>query len=176
MAAPTAGDERHRVTVSGIVDLPLGFQFSTLTTLGSGQAYQVVDNTNSSSAGFATFTARYPEKNCIKGVFAFCEVNLMLANKIKPFGRDDHELELAIDVLNAFNNKNFEGFDGGFSNQPDPNNPGQVIDPLEPANAANASSLLTCRGASSSASATVSKGRFSRGSASTRRRCRASRG
>lgn len=137
------GDERHRLVVSGIVDLPAGFQFSTISTLGSGQAYQVVDSTAGASAGASLFTARYPEKNCIKGVAAFCEVNLTLANRIKPFGADSaHEIELAIDVLNAFNNKNFEGFDGGFNNTINPAT-GQVIDPLLPADAQNATGLLT---------------------------------
>lgn len=139
----TEGDERHRVTISGIVDLPLGFQLSTLSTFGSGQAYQVVDSTNGVSSGFSDFTSRYPEKNCIDGVFAFCEVNLTLANKLKPFGRNnDTELELAVDLLNAFNNKNFSGFDGGFNNQINPAT-GQVIDPLLPANGDEATGLLT---------------------------------
>ena len=127
---PTRGDERHRITFSGIVDLPAGFQLSTLSTFGSGAAYQVTDATNGFDTGALRFTAAYPEKNCIKGVFAFCEVNLTLANKLKLFG-DKHELEVAVDVLNAFNNKNFAGFDEFFS----------ATDPLEPAGIGNA--LLT---------------------------------
>jgi hypothetical protein len=138
---PTNGDERHRVTISGIVDLPLGFQFSTLTTLGSGAAYQVTDGTNGASSGFNEFTAAYPDKNCIKGVFAFCEVNVTLANKFALFGNRD-EVEIAVDVLNAFNNKNFSGFDGFFNNTINPDT-GQVTDPLLAANAQNAANLLT---------------------------------
>lgn len=107
------GDERHRVVISSIIDLPLNFQFSTLTTLGSGQAYNVTDGTRGTDSGAALPTTYYPIKNCIRGVFAFCEVNLTLANKTKLFG--NHEMELAVDVLNAFNNKNFAGFDGFFS-------------------------------------------------------------
>lgn len=137
---PTKGDERHRVVVSGMVDLPYGFQFSTLSTFGSGAAYQVVDSTNGASSGFSRFTAAYPEKNCIKGLFAFCEVNLTLANRLKIAGK--HQVELAVDVLNAFNNKNFTGFDEGFNNQINPAT-GQVIDPLLPANGTTASGLLT---------------------------------
>jgi Carboxypeptidase regulatory-like domain/TonB dependent receptor len=137
---PTKGDERHRVTVSGMIDLPLGFQFSTLSTFGSGAAYQVVDSTNGASSGFNRFTAAYPEKNCIKGLFAFCEVNLTLANRLTIAG--SHQVELAVDVLNAFNNKNFTGFDEGYNNQIDPNT-GEVVDPLRPANGTTASGLLT---------------------------------
>lgn len=115
------GDERHRVVVSGIVDLPYGFQFSTLTTLGSGQAYQVTDATAGFDTGALRFVARYPRKNCIKGVFAFCEVNVTLANRFRLFGRED-QVEVAVDLLNAFNNRNFSGFDTFFS----------ATDPLDP--------------------------------------------
>ena len=135
------GDERHRIVFSGIVDLPLGFQFSTLTTLGSGQAYQVTDGTNGASSGFNDFTARYPEKNCIKGLFAFCEVNVTLAKNFPLFGRDD-QVSFAVDVLNLFNNKNFRDFDGFFNNTINPDT-GEVTDPLLPANGANAANLLT---------------------------------
>ena len=135
------GDERHRVVFSGIVDLPLGFQLSTLTTLGSGQAYQVTDGTNGASSGFNDFTARYPEKNCIKGLFAFCEVNVTLAKNFPLFGRDD-QVSFAVDVLNLFNNKNFRDFDGFFNNTINPET-GEVTDPLLPANGANAANLLT---------------------------------
>ncbi|MFZ5749229.1 MAG: TonB-dependent receptor [Pseudomonadota bacterium] len=119
------GDERHRVVISGIVDLPLGFQFSTLTTLGSGQAYQVTDATNGFDAGQLRITSAYPEKNCIKGLFAFCEVNVTLAKKFTVLGGD--EFTAAVDVLNLFNNKNFKDFDGFFS----------ATDPLDPANIGN---------------------------------------
>jgi hypothetical protein len=110
----------------------LGFQFSTLTTLGSGQAYQVTDATNGFDNGALRFTAAYPEKNCIGGLFAFCEVNLTLAKKFSIFGNED-ELELAVDLLNAFDNENYASFDGFFSG----------TDPLEPASPANGDSLLT---------------------------------
>lgn len=132
---PRAGDERHHVVVSGLVDLPFGFQFSTLSTFGSGQAYQVTDGSNPVAN---RFTAAYPEKNCIKGVFAFCEVNLTLENKIRLFG--NHEVTAAVDLFNAFNNKNFSGFDGYYNNQIVN---GAVADPLNAADAANATGTLT---------------------------------
>ncbi|WP_230769046.1 TonB-dependent receptor [Sphingomonas sp. Leaf4] len=126
---PRDGDERHRLVLSGIVDLPLGFQFSTLSTFGSGQAFRVTDGTNGATSGFNEFSARYPDKNCIKGVFAFCEVNLTLANKLKILGG---ETEIAIDLLNAFNNNNFSGFDDFFNNQVNPAT-GRPVDTLDSA-------------------------------------------
>jgi outer membrane receptor protein involved in Fe transport len=136
---PRRGDERHRVVVSGIVDLPGGFQFSTLSTFGSGQAYPITDNSNGTEPGQRRFLAGYPEKNCIKGVFAFCEVNLTLANKIRLF---NGEAEVAVDLLNAFNSKNFSGFDEGFDNRINPAT-GEASDPLNAPNAENATTLLT---------------------------------
>lgn len=127
---PRNGDERHRLVLSGIVDLPLGFQFSTLSTLGSGEAFRVTDGTRGAESGFNRFTAAYPEKNCIKGVFAYCEVNVTLAKKFALFGGDT--VEAAVDVLNAFNNKNFSGFDDFFNNTVNPTT-GRVTDPLDPA-------------------------------------------
>ena len=126
------GDERHRIVLSGIVDLPLGFKFSTLTTLGSGSAYQVTDATNGFDNGALEFVAAYPEKNCVEGLFAFCEVNFTLSKGFKVFGSEDR-LEFAIDVFNVFNNKNFSGFDGFFN----------ATDPLDPATGEFASSLVT---------------------------------
>ncbi|UZK66615.1 TonB-dependent receptor [Sphingomonas sp. M1-B02] len=125
---PRNGDERHRVVVSGIVDLPLGFQFSTLTTLGSGQAFRVTDGTNGATSGFNDFSARYTPKNCIEGLLAFCEVNVTLAKNFEVFGGD--RVQVAVDLLNAFNNKNFEGFDDFFNNAINPET-GGVTDTLD---------------------------------------------
>jgi hypothetical protein len=134
---PRAGDERHRIVVSGIADLPLGFQFSTLSTFGSGQAYQVFDASDSTRG---RVTSRYARKNCIKGVFAFCEVNLTLQNKQRLFGAN--EVTFAVDFFNVFNNKNYTGFDSFFNNQTDPTT-GQPFDVLRPADLTSATGLLT---------------------------------
>ncbi|MDH4745998.1 TonB-dependent receptor [Sphingomonas sp. CBMAI 2297] len=119
---PKAGDERHRIVVSGMVDLPLGFRFSTLTTLSSGAGYQVTDATNGFDTGALRLTTAYPVKNCIKGLFAFCEVNVSLAKDVKIAGGN---LEAAVDVLNLFNNKNFKDFDT-FMSATDPLVPGLI--------------------------------------------------
>ncbi|MDF2386459.1 TonB-dependent receptor [Nostoc ellipsosporum NOK] len=119
---PKAGDERHRIVISGMVDLPLGFRFSTLTTLSSGAGYQVTDATNGFDTGALRLVTAYPVKNCIKGLFAFCEVNASLAKDVKIAGGN---LEAAVDVLNLFNNKNFKDFDT-FMSSTDPLVPGLI--------------------------------------------------
>ena len=106
---PIAGqDERHRFVISGIADLPLGFQFSTLTTLGSGTAFQVFDQSAGTSVNQQVTRSLYRPKNCLGSVFAFCEVNLTLQNNIKVF--NTHNINVAVDLLNAFNNKNYDGY------------------------------------------------------------------
>lgn len=136
---PRAGDERHHIVLSSIIDLPLGFRFSMLDTFGSGQAYQVFDGTNSAQG---RLTAAYPEKNCVKGVFAYCEVNLTLEKNIGFKGIGNDQISLAVDLLNAFNNKNFTGFDGYYNSQINPAT-GMVIDPLDPGDAQHAANTLT---------------------------------
>ena len=116
---PRPGDETHKVVVSGTVDLPYGFRFSTLTTLGSGQAYQVFDASNGFDINKTNVRSAYPDTNCIGGVFASCEVNLTLENSIKLF--HGHRLSLAVDLFNAFNNENFTGFNGFIPPTPEVN-------------------------------------------------------
>jgi hypothetical protein len=99
--------------VSGLLDLPWGLKFSTLSKFGTGEAFQVFD---ASVAPF--FDPRtneiyslFPEKNCLFGIFARCEVDITLEKEFALFS--GHRLSVAADVFNLFNNKNYTGF-GGF--------------------------------------------------------------
>lgn len=108
---PRGNDERHLLVLSGILDLPLGFRFSTLSTFGSGTPFSIDDASQGFGQPFQVFrrNAGRPDKNCI-GLFARCEVNVTLEKQFRLF--DDHALGVAVDVFNAFNNKNFGGFNG----------------------------------------------------------------
>lgn len=117
------GDERHKVVIGAIVDLPYGFRASTLSQFGSGAAYQVFDARGGFGIGQTKITSAYPEKRCIKGVFAFCEVNLTLENNFKVYRGGT--VNLAVDFLNVFNSNNFAGFDG-FQSATDPLEPGRI--------------------------------------------------
>ncbi|HEY0564833.1 MAG TPA: hypothetical protein VGC88_04565, partial [Terriglobales bacterium] len=48
---PTFQDERHHVTVSGILDLPLGIEFSPILQIGSARPYNVFGSTNELNLG-----------------------------------------------------------------------------------------------------------------------------
>ncbi|HEX2624392.1 MAG TPA: TonB-dependent receptor [Sphingomicrobium sp.] len=106
---PRTGDERHRVVVGAIVDLPYNFRLSTLSQFGSGAAYQINDFSGGFGINDRRIRSGYPDKDCVEGVFAFCEVNVTLENEFKVYG--GASVNLAVDFLNIFNNRNFAGFD-----------------------------------------------------------------
>jgi outer membrane receptor protein involved in Fe transport len=108
-----AGVERHSLVVSGLLDLPWGVKFSTLSKFGSGEAFQIFESniqplfhpaTNQIYSGF-------PKKNCL-GFLARCEVDVTLEKEFTLFS--GHTLSVAADIFNLFNNKNYAGFDGFF--------------------------------------------------------------
>ncbi len=100
-------DQRHKIVFSGIVDLPYGFQFSTLTTLGTGQALTLTDASAGTGIGIEKIRAIYPPANCA-GVFAYCEVNISLEKDFHLFRHTT--FGLAVDLFNVFNNDNFIGY------------------------------------------------------------------
>ena len=54
---PSPNDERHHVTVSGIVDLPKGFQLSPILQFGSARPYNLTNSSNTLNTGGGTGTA-----------------------------------------------------------------------------------------------------------------------
>jgi len=54
---PSVNDERHHVTVSGIVDLPKGFQFSPILQFGSARPYNLTNSSNTLNTGGGTANA-----------------------------------------------------------------------------------------------------------------------
>jgi hypothetical protein len=105
------GVEKHSIVATGMVDLPWGLQFSTLTKLGTGEAFGVEDRNEQPYFDINTLhvTSDFPKKNCL-GLFARCEVDVTFAKEFETFR--GHYLSLAIDVFNLFNNKNYTRFEG----------------------------------------------------------------
>jgi hypothetical protein len=54
---PSPNDERHHVTLSGIVDLPMGFQLSPIMQFGSARPYFLTNSYNTLNTGGGTATA-----------------------------------------------------------------------------------------------------------------------
>ena len=83
---PSPNDERHHVTVSGIVDLPKGFQLSPIMQFGSARPYRLTNSYNALNTGGGTFNAVFVPTNAITNylygtnyinafVPAFCTAN-----------------------------------------------------------------------------------------------------
>lgn len=100
---PNAGDERHRVVVNGIVDLPWKFKLSGLMTWSSGLPFNVID----ASAGFQPGNIRIGYFNHLPDFF---QVDLRLQRAFRLFNAT--ELVLSAEVFNLFNHANYGGADG----------------------------------------------------------------
>lgn len=114
---PNAGDERHRLVVSGLVALPWDFQLSTLMNFSSGQPFFVTNASNGFGQGLVL--GNYGKAK------PFRQVDLRLAKNIR-FGADKDEeggyrLQLTAEVFNLFNRANFGGYDGFIPPEGNPN-------------------------------------------------------
>jgi Carboxypeptidase regulatory-like domain len=54
---PTTNDERHHVTISGMIDLPKGFQLAPIMQYGSARPYNLTNSSNTINAGGGTVPA-----------------------------------------------------------------------------------------------------------------------
>jgi outer membrane receptor protein involved in Fe transport len=72
---PSINDERHHVTVSGIVDLPKGFQLSPILQYGSARPYNLTNSSNTLNTGGGTGTAVVVPTNNPTNYLAFAGNN-----------------------------------------------------------------------------------------------------
>jgi outer membrane receptor protein involved in Fe transport len=109
---PTSNDERHRLVMSGIVQLPWDLLASGLITLGSGTPYTIFDSTG------PEFRIRRnegrPEKYdfIIPDAWAYRSVDLRLE---KSFRIAASSLAVIAEAINVFDFENYGGFDGTLS-------------------------------------------------------------
>jgi hypothetical protein len=124
---PTNADERHRLVLSGIVQLPWDVVASSLITLGSGTPFTIFDSTG------PTFQVRRnegrPEKYdfIIPDAWAYRSVDLRLE---KSFAVASSRLAVILEAINVFDFENYGGFDGTLSptNQ-NFGNPSTLVEP-----------------------------------------------
>ncbi len=60
---PSTTDERHHITLSGIVDMPMGFQFAPILQFGSARPYNPDNSSNTLNTGGGTVPAVVVPKN-----------------------------------------------------------------------------------------------------------------
>ena len=63
---PSINDERHHITVAGLVDLPKGFQFAPIVQFGTARPYNLTNSYNTINAGGGTAAAVVVPKNDLK--------------------------------------------------------------------------------------------------------------
>ncbi len=72
---PMTNDERHHITVAGVVDLPKGFQFAPILQWGSARPYSLTNATNTINAGGGTTPAVVVPKSNPTDWFAYAGDN-----------------------------------------------------------------------------------------------------
>jgi len=119
--APSTLDERHRISISTIFDLPYGFLFSAWGTFATGRPYLVFLGVDANNDGVLTNdypsggrnAGRVPGQSFIfKHVFAERNVNVRVSKVFKYRG---YNIELMVDVFNVFNWTNYGGYVGNMS-------------------------------------------------------------
>ena len=100
---PNAGDERHRVVVNGIVDLPLRFKLSGLMTWSSGLPYNVIN----ALGGFDPAHLKIGYFNHLPAIF---QLDLRLQRSFPLF--NGSQLVLSAEVFNLTNHANYGGAQG----------------------------------------------------------------
>jgi len=117
--APSSLDERHRISINGIFELPFGFKLSGWGTFATGRPYLVVTGTddngdgiidNDYPPGLGRNAGRVPGQRFIfKYVFAERNINLRLS---RDFSYRGFTLTLMLEAFNVFNWTNFGGYVG----------------------------------------------------------------
>lgn len=108
----TSGDERQRVVVSGIAQLPLGFQFSGIGIAASPRPFAVTDGRDINGSGL--FTDDWPNGERIQRTeggwdHMYRTVDLRL---VKNFNIGTQRVQLSGEVFNLFNWVNWAGYSG----------------------------------------------------------------
>jgi hypothetical protein len=63
---PSNNDERHHITIAGVVDLPKGFQFAPILQFGTARPYNLTNSYNTINAGGGTAAAVVVPNNDLK--------------------------------------------------------------------------------------------------------------
>jgi hypothetical protein len=102
-------DERHRVTASAIVGLPLDVRFSTFLTLGSGVPFTIFDFSRE-AASIRWNGGDPPRRRNIFGNWAYESLDLRLSKDFPITG--GVRAGIQAEVFNVTNFKNYCGFEG----------------------------------------------------------------
>ena len=113
----TSGDERHRIVLSGIYPLPLGFQFSGIGIVASSHPFAVTDGRDVNLSGLTTDD--WPNGQRTQETDGgwddmYKTIDFRLARNFTIGGT---RAQLSAEVFNLFNWTNWAGYDGTLNDQ-----------------------------------------------------------
>ncbi|HUR81792.1 MAG TPA: TonB-dependent receptor [Thermoanaerobaculia bacterium] len=115
------GDERHKIVASGSVGLPLGFEASSIVTLGSGLPVSYAEALTGPFHYYPNGTRAETQSFLGVDEFGYRSVDVRLQWNAPTFSRV--RVSLIGEAFNIFDYDNYSGYDtwGGGQNSPNPN-------------------------------------------------------
>ncbi|HUU38188.1 MAG TPA: TonB-dependent receptor [Candidatus Desulfaltia sp.] len=107
---PIDTDERHRLFVSGIVELPWGLQFAAMFRFNTPRPYNIYDSSDPNDDGYSDLPADIPHRMYGREDDNFSQLDFRISKFVKFSNR--MEIELIAELFNAFNTINFRGYGG----------------------------------------------------------------
>jgi carboxypeptidase family protein len=110
-------DRRHRINVAGIVQLPYGFKFGTITTVSSGIPFNITTGFDTNHDGVANDRPAGVGRNTGNGPM-YSDVDLRLSRRFVIGDAREHGtryMEVRVDAFNALNQVNPTNYIGVLS-------------------------------------------------------------
>lgn len=110
-------DRRHRLSLAGIVQLPYGFKFGTITAIGSAIPFNITTGSDANQDGLANDRPAGVTRNTGNGPM-YANVDIRLSKRFVLGSHREHGtkyLEMRIDAFNALNQVNATNYIGVLS-------------------------------------------------------------
>lgn len=110
-------DRRHRLNLAGIVQLPYGFKFGTITAISSGIPFNITTGFDANGDGVANDRPAGVSRNTGNGPM-YCNVDIRLSKRFVLGMQREHGtryLEVRVDGFNALNQVNATNYIGVLS-------------------------------------------------------------
>jgi len=126
---PIDTDERHRLFLSGIVELPYGIQFSTMVRWNTPRPYNIYDSSDPNDDGYSDLPPDVPHRMYGRGDDNFFQLDFRFSKFFRFSNR--YEIEIIAELFNAFNTVNFRGYEGDVDTPDTYGQPTYTTMPLE---------------------------------------------
>lgn len=126
---PSLRDQRHRLVLSGVWELPRAFRLSGIFTAASARPFNVITGTDDNGDGFLRDRPQGVERNSGRGS-DFVNLDLRIS---KSFALKQTRIEGMIDFFNITNHDNFdpESFNGSIAAGPNFGKPSVAFNPRQ---------------------------------------------